>query len=324
MRRATDQRHMLSEFREVLSSRFSEYINRGGVYIGRDADPAEYTSNFGIQWNKFKQTQLDSCSGNHNTEFRLFGCSGWHPSSLRGKLVLEIGSGAGRFTEILLREGALVVSIEPSSAIYANQQNNQDPSLLLIKERLEKLPIKPQSFDYVLCYGVIQHTPNPKQSYQDCIQYVKSNGMCSFDHYQKIRIPSPWYHPKYVWRPLTRRLKPELLLRIIRFYIPLYLPIDTAIRKIPKIGNIISGIIPIPCWNYTGAKEVDQSRESLVEWAVMDTVDALGACYDYPWSLKQLSRFATRLPVKSFHIGVGGNGILLNTYGNTSYQSTEG
>jgi hypothetical protein len=49
----------------------------------------------------------------------------------------------------------------------------------------------------------------------------------------------------------------------------------------------------------------------------MDTFDALGAKNDKLWSLNKLSRFALTLPVKAFHVGLGGNGLVLNTYGST-------
>lgn len=306
-----------NSFNSVLSPEFSSYSLRGGVYLDDHADSEFYTQNFGIQWNKFAKTQLDSFNLSTKSEDRLFGCSGWHPRSLKGKLVLEIGSGAGRFTEIFLKHGAYVVSIEPSSAIYANYKYHKSDNLLLIKQRLENLPLNHGTFDFVFCYGVIQHTPSPKRSYMECIRFVKQDGMCAFDHYQKKILPSPFYHPKYFWRPITTRLNPKILLKIIEFYIPLYLPIDTFIRNIP-FGKYLAGMIPVPCWNYSGSMDVSQSMLSLTEWAIMDTFDALGAKYDFPWSLRQLGAFARTLPVKSFHLGVGGNGVLLNTYGRTS------
>ena len=310
-------------FKNVVSEDFYCYSQRDGVYIDQNSDSEFYTQNFGIQWNEFAETQLDSINGLSKSEDRLFGCSGWHPDSLKDKLVLEIGSGAGRFTEIFLKYGAYVVSVEPSNAIYANYKNHNNENLLLIKQRLENMPLKFGVFDFVFCYGVIQHTPSPERSYIQCIKYVKEDGMCTFDHYQKRIKPSPYYHPKYAWRPVTTRLKPRTLLRIVQFYIPLYLPIDTFIRRIPFLGSTLAGIIPVPCWNYTGAKDVQQSSKTLTEWAIMDTFDALGAKYDFPWSLHQLQKFASKLPLKSFHVGLGGNGIILNTYGRRSSPQYE-
>ena len=296
---------------------FENYKIKNGVWSKSTEKEQGYASNFGLQWELFHNTQLDSFTGLNTSENRLFGCSGWHPESLSGKKVLEIGSGAGRFTEILLKHGAHVVSTDLSNAIYVNQKNNHSEHLLLIKEDLSQLPIQPSCFDFVLCYGVIQHTPQPEESYKIAVSYANENGVCAFDHYSTSKLPSPWNFPKYAWRPITTKVEPNKLLKIIETYVPKYFPVDTFIKSIPKIGSYIAGCIPIPCWNYSGIHDFPQDNETLVKWAIMDTFDALGAKYDTPWSLKKLQKFAGSLPVKSYHAGIGGNGILLNTYGNT-------
>ena len=78
-------------------------------------------------------------------------------------MILEIGSGAGKFTEIFLKHGAYVVSIEPSSAIYANYHYHKSENLLLIKQRLEDLPLNNSSFDFVFCYGLFNILQDPKK-----------------------------------------------------------------------------------------------------------------------------------------------------------------
>jgi 2-polyprenyl-3-methyl-5-hydroxy-6-metoxy-1,4-benzoquinol methylase len=52
---------------------------------------------------------------------RCIGESCW--SSLDGLDVLECGCGAGRFTEVLLAQGATVTSIDMTEAVEANQTN---------------------------------------------------------------------------------------------------------------------------------------------------------------------------------------------------------
>ena len=71
--------------------------------IPRFIKNSNYSDNFGIQWKKFYKTQLDSYSNLEISEKRLSRCLGFSPSLLKNKLVLEAGSGAGRFTEILIK-----------------------------------------------------------------------------------------------------------------------------------------------------------------------------------------------------------------------------
>ena len=54
------------------------------------------------------------------------------------------------------------------------------------------------------------------------------------------------------------------------------------------MSKLIRFILPIPCSNYTNVKNVPQERNKLVEWAIMDTFDALGAKYDKPLTFGQL------------------------------------
>src|SRR5687767_1262502 len=65
--------------------------------------PAEnYAANFGMQWIRFARTQLDSHSGVPVSRGRFFHSTGVTPDELRGKLVLDLGCGAGRFAEVSL------------------------------------------------------------------------------------------------------------------------------------------------------------------------------------------------------------------------------
>ena len=66
------------------------------------------------------------------TESRLRECTGWNLNELNGSTILELGSGAGRFTEIFLKYGAYVVSVELSNAAEANYQNNKNRDRNLI------------------------------------------------------------------------------------------------------------------------------------------------------------------------------------------------
>ena len=71
--------------------------------IPRFVPPTNYAVAFGDQRNRFPKAQLDSYTGVSLAETRLARCMQGHLSNLKGKKVLEVGSGAGRFTEILLK-----------------------------------------------------------------------------------------------------------------------------------------------------------------------------------------------------------------------------
>ena len=63
-----------------------------------------YSESFGFQWNLFDKTQLDTYSGSDLTSERFWNETKWDPKSLTNMRVLEVGCGAGRFSEVFLKK----------------------------------------------------------------------------------------------------------------------------------------------------------------------------------------------------------------------------
>ena len=91
--------------------------------VPRFVPEENYASNFGYQWNIFRKTQLDSHSELSISRDRFLRFSGWAPESLKGKRVLDVGCGSGRFTEIALSCAANVVAVDYSTAVNACKEN---------------------------------------------------------------------------------------------------------------------------------------------------------------------------------------------------------
>jgi SAM-dependent methyltransferase len=273
-----------------------------------EPDPG-YAANFGLQWNTFRSTQLDSHSGLPLTFNRFWNNTHWKPKDVYGKTVLEVGSGAGRFTEILLDAGAKVVSFDLTSAVDANKRNNFGKGdLFLFQGSIYDMPLRNGIFDYVFCYGVLQHTPDPVAAYREIFAKLAPGGSISIDYYRKLSSPSAWTTPKYLWRPLTSAMKPERLFQYVKFYVPLWLPFDTFLRKTPVLFRFLP-YIPIPCWNYLN---MGLTREQRREWAIMDTFDALGAKYDFPKTLNEIVEMVASEENRSSEVFFGSNGIVAN------------
>ena len=273
-------------------------IKKNNVYIDKRLE--DYSLNFGIQWSEFPVTQFDSHTGLSLSKKRLINSSKWKLDELKNKLIIELGSGAGRFTEILNSTGGYIISVEMSDAIFVNSLNNKSENTIFIKSSINNLNFLNNLFDYVICYGVAQHTPDLFNTYKSCYCFGKKGSKISIDHYKKYSYPNT----KSLWRPLTKRINPRILLKIIKFYIPYYFQIDTIIKKkFPYfLSKIINIILPIPCVNYTGVKDIPQKKKILIEWAIMDTFDALGAKYDFPLSKKEMNDIAKNIGLINFNI----------------------
>lgn len=269
-----------------------------------------YADSFGLQWNICRKTQLDSVTGLSLSANRLWANTKWTPQEIKGKTILEVGSGAGRFTEVFLQAGAKVVSFDFSNAVNANYQSNQGKGdLFLFQGDLYNIPLDDCLFDFVFCYGVLQHTPDPDAAYKKIFQKLRPGGKISIDYYLKSWRPTCWSTPKYFWRPVTSRMNPELLFKLVKFYVPLYLPIDSFIKRIPKLGHLLSALIPVPCWNYLTLGLSDKQRE---EWAVLDTFDALSPRYDSPKTLKEVEEMVTNSENDYVEAFYGSNGVVAN------------
>jgi len=252
-----------------------------------------YASNFGLQWTLFSTTQFDDKVGLPLSRDRLLQTTGWTAESLAGELVLEVGAGAGRFTRELLRMGARVIAVDLSSAIDVNvRENSSLGDLVGVQASVYDLPLEKGSFPVVLCLGVLQHTPNPRKSLEEIWDFVAPGGQLVLDVYAVARRPSPYFLPKYLWRPVTRRMRPDSLLRLVRWYVPKYLPFDTRLKAFPG-GTELAGLLPIPCFNHVTLPLTDEQRE---EWAVLDTFDALGARFDRPARFNVLRKQIEGLP----------------------------
>src|SRR5512147_1581240 len=91
--------------------------------IPRFVPPENYASSFGFQWNRFRRTQLDSHTGKPIARERFLLRTGYQPTDLEGKRVLDVGCGAGRYAEVALSSGARLVALDYSSAVDACWQN---------------------------------------------------------------------------------------------------------------------------------------------------------------------------------------------------------
>lgn len=275
--------------------------------IPRFVGGPNYTDNFGLQWNAFRSTQLDSFTGRPITADRFWSNTKWKLEELAGKTVLEIGSGAGRFTEILLQAGAKVVSLDYSNAVDANFKNNAHKGdLFLIQGDLFNMPFKDNYFDFVFCHGVLQHTPDPEKAFYAIEKKLKPGGKISIDVYHRDGKIRPW-KSKYIWRPITTKISPPHLLAFLKVFIPLWLPFDTVIKVIPVLRNYLGAIVP--CWNYFYLKIPLKQK---VQWAIMDTFDALAAAYDNPVTMPEVVNWFKKCGYKEFEVFEGGNGVVGN------------
>lgn len=259
--------------------------------IPRFCTAENYSESFGYQWNQFDRTQLDNHSETDQSLQRFYGETDWDPKELSNCSVLEVGSGAGRFSEVFLRTTTGVLhSVDYSSAVEANLRNNGafGDRLQLAQASIYELPFADQSFDRVFCLGVLQHTPSFENSVSALIDKAKLGGEIVVDFYP-IKGWHTKVHAKYIVRPVSKRLPKPVLLSLIRLNIRWMLALFDLLGLLGL--GVLTRFIPITDVRlFPVGLSVAQRRE----WAVMDTFDGLSPEFDNPQRLQYVVRMFTR------------------------------
>jgi SAM-dependent methyltransferase len=255
-------------------------------FIPRFCAQSNYADNFGLQWNKFRTTQLDSHSGQPISANRFWESTAWRPEDLAGQWVLDIGCGAGRFAEVALQAGANVVALDYSSAVdacYASLAHY--PNLHAVQGDVYALPFLQGAFPYVYSLGVLQHTPDVARAFGALPRMLCAGGRLCVDFYGMGF--GTLLHAKYALRPVTKHMSQQKLLHVLESTVPTMLSLSRGLGAIPMLGRYLKRLVPVA--NYAGTYAL--SGEQLREWALLDTFDMLAPEFDKPQTPTRVRRW---------------------------------
>jgi SAM-dependent methyltransferase len=275
------------------------YPIRGG--IPRFVLESNYADNFGMQWNHFSRTQLDSHSGQPISAKRFWAATGWRADDMKDRWVLDAGCGSGRFAEVALSAGARVIALDYSSAVDACYKNlRHHPNLHVVQGDIYSLPLAPASFPFVYSLGVLQHTPDVARAFRALPPMLSSGGRLCVDFYWK-RLRT-MLHMKYLLRPITTRMPQQQLFEMLVKAVPGLLATSQAVSRVPAVGRFLQRMVPVA--DYTNIYSLDEQQ--LKEWALLDTFDWLAPRYDNPQTARAVRawlRDAGLVDVEVFHEG---------------------
>jgi 2-polyprenyl-3-methyl-5-hydroxy-6-metoxy-1,4-benzoquinol methylase len=274
--------------------------------IPRFVSDDSYASAFGLQWNRYRRSQLDTYTGTRISADRLqhsLGPELWE--ALPGLTILECGCGAGRFTEVLLARGARVASVDLSSAVEANRDTCPISARhQVIQADLRALPFAEGMFDVVLCLGVLQHTPNPERSMAALFGQVRPGGVLVIDHYR--RQWSSYLGTVWLVRAVVKRLRPELAAVVVDHLVRAGLPVRRSVDRVPVLRSLVGRLIPVVSY----AREYPQLSAGLQEeWSYLDTYDSLTDWYKHTRSVASIRRTLAALGLEDLVVRRGGNGV---------------
>jgi glycosyltransferase involved in cell wall biosynthesis/SAM-dependent methyltransferase len=275
------------------------------------SDP--YASSFGLQWNTFRKTQLDSYTGTSISRDRLTRILGGDLSVVRGRIVLEAGCGAGRFTEILLAAGANVFAVDLSSAVEANYDNCKKSidgaNYFVCQADIRTLPLAPAQFDLVLCIGVVQHTPSPEETIAALCSQVKPGGMLALDHYTHGYGTSP---SRQLLRSQLLEMPAAFAMTFCSTLTDVLWPIHDLLWKTQRSPGGYSArqafLEQSPLVDYHDSYP-QLSADILRSWALLDMHDTVTDVYKHLRSAEEISSCLRNCGMSGIETMYAGNGV---------------
>ncbi|MBU0957683.1 MAG: methyltransferase domain-containing protein [Nanoarchaeota archaeon] len=120
--------------------------------------------------------------------------------NVKGKKILDLGCGPGRYANILSKKGAKVIGLD-NSINSLEIAKGEAPKAEFILGDVEKLPFKSGTFDIVLSALVIGHLKNWDKVFKEVKRVLKKNGIFVFSNYTPIRSAGrkkKWARRKFI------------------------------------------------------------------------------------------------------------------------------
>jgi len=229
-------------------------------FIPRFVDTDKYVDTFSFEWNKFHDVQMDILNNTDESEKTFLWKTGWKPEDIKGKLVLDVGVGAGRFADIVSKWGGEVIGIDLSFAVDAAYKNiGKRENVHIIQADIFNLPFRPGTFDQMYSIGVLHHTPDTKAAFHSVVPLLKQKGefavfLYAHGHYHAFSDR---------WRKISVHLPIKVLYWLSSISIPLY-----YLHKIPFFGNAAQFLLPTANWPHW-------------KWRWLDTFDWYSPRYQW-------------------------------------------
>jgi SAM-dependent methyltransferase len=236
-------------------------------------------------------TQLDSTYSNES-EKTFCQKTGFSPADLRGKLILDVGCGMGRFAEVASRWGGNVIAIDLSYAVDAAYHNiGLRDNVHIFQADIFQLPFREERFDIIYSIGVLHHTPDCEKAFRQLPKLLKPGGKIVIWVYGHM---GPWEFFASLYRRFTVRMPRKLLYALCYLSIPLY-----YLYQIPVIGKLFWNLLPT-------------SVHFNPEWRVLDTFDWYSPRYQSKHTYQEVSQWFQSeglIDIKSLDFPVAISGV---------------
>jgi len=275
-------------------------------YIPRFVPPEGHWDSFSFQWRKHPRLLSQTHSGLTLYRERFNKETRW-PADLRGQTVIEAGCGSGGFTRFALETGATVLSFDVSKSVDVSYRENRHENLLVVQASLFEMPFV--AADRIYCFGVLQHTPDPRAALHSLTRKLKPGGHLATDIYARVPLtglgPYNLLKTKYLLRRWTPIMDKERLHHTIERYVNLMWAPCTALQRWRR-GKLLSQLLLIDDYR---TRMTGMDPGLLREFAVLDIFDMLSPTYDLPATLEDFRSWHEEVGLREIDVHFGYNGL---------------
>jgi SAM-dependent methyltransferase len=229
-----------------------------------------YVGNFGYEWAKHNRTQVADIE-NATATFKEK--TGLTENDIRGKVVLDAGCGAGRFTQVVAAWGAKnVIGVDLSDSVVVAAENlKRFNNVEVMRGDINNLPFDSGKFDVIFSLGVLHHTPNTKQSFVALHRLLKIGGTMVIWVYSDESVKDKAFNRvTAIHRLYTTRMNYNALYTLCKLAIPLY-----YLHRIPVLRYLTMALFPC-------------SIHPKPEWRVLDTFDWYSPKYQWKHTYREV------------------------------------
>jgi 2-polyprenyl-3-methyl-5-hydroxy-6-metoxy-1,4-benzoquinol methylase len=179
------------------------------------------------------------------------------PDFFRGLTVLDVGCGSGRWTYALAALGARMVAVDFSETAVeiTRAVTRAFDTVQVLQASLFHLPFEPGEFDFVVCWGVLHHTPDSAAAFRAIAPLVRRGGtlyVMVYEQHNPMKVIGT-----ELLRVILRRLPPEARYRMCR---------KLVVRN-RLLFQLLRGLITcIPASALHGELDAETAQFGLYDW----------------------------------------------------------